>query len=124
MVTHNGEEQVLEYEVVDYDNMPTKMYKYTAKVNDIPQKAIVEVEKLADQVVGVQEQDTEYGKLNTPQYDKKGLENVTFQLVAAEDIVTPDGTIRYNQGQVVSNIITNNQGIGRSQEVYLGKYLL
>ena len=124
VVTHNGEEQVLEYEVVDYDNMPTKMYKYTAKVNDIPQKAIVEVEKLADQVVGVQEQDTEYGKLNTPQYDKKGLENVTFQLVAAEDIVTPDGTTRYNQGQVVSNIITNNQGIGRSQEVYLGKYLL
>ena len=39
MVTHNGEEQVLEYEVVDYDNMPTKMYKYTAKVNDIPQKS-------------------------------------------------------------------------------------
>ena len=124
VVTHNGEEQVLEYEMVDYDNVPTKMYKYTAKVNDIPQKAIVEVEKLADQVVGVQEQDTEYGKLNVLQYDKKGLENVTFQLVAAEDIVTPDGTTRYNQGQVVSNIITNNQGIGRSQEVYLGKYLL
>ena len=124
VVTHNGEEQVLEYEMVDYDNVPTKMYKYTAKVNDIPQKAIVEVEKLADQVVGVQEQDTEYGKLNVLQYDKKGLENVTFQLVAAEDIVTPDGTTRYNKGQVVSNITTNNQGIGRSQEVYLGKYLL
>ena len=124
IVTHNGEEQKLEYEIVNYDNIPTKIYKYTAKVDDIPQKAIVEVEKLADQVVGVQEQYTEYGKLNTPQYEKKGLENATFQLIAAENIVTPDGTTRYTKGQVVSNIITNNQGIGRSQEIYLGKYIL
>lgn len=46
----------------------------------------------------------------------------TFQVIAAEDIITKDGTVRYTQGQQVDTITCDEAGYGESVELYLGKY--
>lgn len=49
------------------------MYAYTATLENVPQKAVINIEKLAEQLVGIDEKESEYGKLNTPVYELKGL---------------------------------------------------
>ncbi|MBO5476191.1 MAG: hypothetical protein J6A15_00370, partial [Clostridia bacterium] len=121
---HNGEQKTLDYETIKYDNIPTKMYKYTVQYKNMPQKAVVEVTKFASQPVRSEKSETEYGDLYTPIFEEKGLEGVTFRLVAAEDVTTPEGTVRYTKDQIVSTFKTNSEGIGTSDKVYLGKYIL
>lgn len=48
----------------------------------------------------------------------------TFDVIANEDILTQDGTLRYHEGQVVGQITCNDEGYGTSDEVYLGSYLV
>lgn len=48
----------------------------------------------------------------------------TFDVVAAEDIVTQDGTTRYKEGETVDTISVDEDGIGESTELYLGNYVL
>ena len=45
-----------------------------------------------------------------------------FRVIAAEDIITKDGTVRYTQGQQVDTITCDEAGYGDSVELYLGKY--
>lgn len=47
-----------------------------------------------------------------------------FDVVAAEDIITYDGTVRYKKGEIVDTIVINEDGYGESEEIYLGSYLL
>ncbi len=123
-VYHNNERTELSYDIEQYDNIPTKMYKWTAVVNDPPQKAIIKVTDLAEQFTKVTTEDNEYGIVNTPIFEEKGLEGVEFDVIAAEDIYTPEGTLRYFKGQVVSHIKTDEEGIDETVEIYLGKYEL
>ena len=46
----------------------------------------------------------------------------TFRVIAAEDITTKDGTVRYTQGQQVDTITCDENGYGESKELYLGNY--
>lgn len=46
----------------------------------------------------------------------------TFDVVAAEDILTLDGTIRYQSGQTVDEIVCDEDGYGESTELYIGSY--
>lgn len=46
----------------------------------------------------------------------------TFRVIAAKDIITKDGTVRYTQGQQVDTITCDEAGYGESVELYLGKY--
>lgn len=57
-----------------------------------------------------------------PVYGETALEGAVFEIRAAEDIVTPDGTVRYTQGELVDTITTGADGIAKSKELYLGKY--
>ena len=121
---HGKEREELSYDTEKYDNIPVKMYKHTIKINNIAQKATIEVTKIAEQFSKVQGQESEYGQIKTPVYEEKGLEGTSFKLVAAEDIVTPEGTVRYTKGQVVTNITTGKDGIAKTIPVYLGKYTI
>lgn len=47
-----------------------------------------------------------------------------WKLVAAKDITTVDGTVRYTKGEVVDTFRINSDGYGQSAEVYLGAYEL
>ena len=48
----------------------------------------------------------------------------TFEVVAAENITTADGTLRYRTGQVACEIACDETGYGESEEIYLGRYYL
>ncbi len=58
----------------------------------------------------------------SPIYEIRNLANTVFQIYAAEDITTLDGTIRAYQGELVDEITTADNGIAKSKELYLGKY--
>ena len=57
-----------------------------------------------------------------PVYEVAGLEGAVYEVRAAEDISTPDGTLRYSKGEVVDTITTSSDGFVKSKELYLGKY--
>ena len=44
--------------------------------------------------------------------------------MAAEDIVTPDGTIRLQKGEVAETLTTGKDGSAISKELFLGTYLV
>lgn len=48
----------------------------------------------------------------------------SFDVIAQEDIITADGTLRYSAGQVVGEIICDENGYGESEKFYLGSYAL
>lgn len=50
------------------------------------------------------------------------LEGAEFSITAAEDIVTPDGTVRAVAGDVVDTAVTDEDGIAVTDSLYLGKY--
>lgn len=53
---------------------------------------------------------------------EEGIGLGTFRVIAAEDIITPDGTLRYAKGELADTIICDENGEGQSIELYLGKY--
>lgn len=57
-----------------------------------------------------------------PVYEIRGLEGATYEIRAAEDIYTPDGTLRAASGEAVDTITTTKSGLAVSKELYLGKY--
>ena len=50
------------------------------------------------------------------------LEGAVFTITADEDIVTGDGTVRAERGDVVDTITTGDDGKASSKELFLGKY--
>lgn len=50
------------------------------------------------------------------------LGGAVFEIVAAEDIVTPDGTVRLTKGAVADTVTTDKNGTATSKSLYLGKY--
>ena len=52
----------------------------------------------------------------------KNLAGATYEITAAEDIITPDGTLRYAKDMVVDTVITDENSVAESKALYLGKY--
>ena len=57
-----------------------------------------------------------------PVFTECALSGAVFQITAAEDIVTADGTIHANAGDVVTEITTDENGYGETEPLYLGRY--
>ena len=60
--------------------------------------------------------------LYQPIFSVSGLEGAVYEITAAEDIVTLDGTVRAKKGEVVDTVTTGKDGTAKSKELYLGKY--
>ena len=58
----------------------------------------------------------------TPVFADGDLSGTVFQVIAVEDIVTLDGTVRANVGDVVAEITTDENGYAETEPLYLGKY--
>ena len=58
----------------------------------------------------------------TPVFASGNLSGAVFQVIAVEDIVTLDGTVRANVGDVVAEITTDENGYAETETLYLGKY--
>ena len=102
------------------------------KAQDMPQKGIIEISKTGEVFAAVISTGGGYVDENgnevifpvtyRPVYDTQGLPGTVFQIYAAEDIVTGDGTVRAYQGELVDEITTGEDGKATSKELYLGKY--
>ena len=57
-----------------------------------------------------------------PVYAEQGLPGAVYEITAAEDIYTLDGTLRYTSGEVVDTITTDDTGYATSKVLYLGKF--
>ncbi len=88
------------------------------KARDIAQKGIIEITKTGEVFSSVSENNGIY----TPVYKNGNLANAVFQIFAAEDITTLDGTVRAEKGELVDEITTGKDGIAKSKQLYLGKY--
>jgi len=60
--------------------------------------------------------------LYQPIFSVAGLEGAVYEITAAEDIITLDGTLRASKGEVVDIVTTGADGTAKSKELYLGKY--
>ena len=58
----------------------------------------------------------------TPVFEIGNLAGAVFQVIASEDIITADGTIRAKAGDVVAELITDENGYAETDLLYLGKY--
>ena len=90
---------------------------------NMAQKGTVTVEKTGEVFSGVNVSGSEDSDvIYQPVYEVAGLEGAVYEVRAAEDISTPDGTLRYSKGEVVDTITTSSDGFVKSKELYLGKY--
>lgn len=88
------------------------------KARDVAQKGVINITKTGEIFSSVEENNGIY----TPKYSVGNLKGAVFEIYAAEDITTLDGTVRYDQGSLVDTITTNDDGVAKSKELYLGKY--
>ena len=110
---------------VTEDNSTTEESGVTViKVNkaNMAQKGTVTVEKNGEVFFGVDVSGDEDTVIYQPIYKETALEGAVFEIRAAEDIYTPDGTLRYAKGEVVDTVTTGADGLAKSKEIYLGKY--
>ena len=110
---------------VTEDNSTEESGVTVIKVNkpNTAQKGTITVEKTGEVFSGVNvsgSEDTEV--IYQPVYETAGLEGAVYEICAAEDVYTPDGTLRYIKGTVVDTVITDGDGFAKSRELYLGKY--
>lgn len=83
-----------------------------------PQKGKITVTKTGEVFSSV----VQSGDIYQPVYEVKGLPGAVYEITAAEDIYTPDGTLRYAKGTVVDTVTTGTDGTATSKALYLGKY--
>ena len=118
-----------------------KLYlgKYVIKETKAPEGYLLNPKEF-EVTLAYKDQTTEivYGDVTVPNQPAKGqieilkkdeetgnlLSGAEFTVTAAEDITTPDGTVRAEKGTVVDTIVTDTTGIARSKELYLGKYVV
>lgn len=86
--------------------------------SNMAQKGTITVSKSGEVFSSV----LETGGLYQPVYAVSGLEGAVYEITAAEDIYTLDGTLRASKGDVVDTVTTGADGMAKSKEVYLGKY--
>ncbi len=90
------------------------------RLSDKPEKGKISVLKRGEMFSSVTEENGKY----TPVYSEKGLKGAEFEVTAAEDIYTADGTLRIKAGETVDRIISGEDGTAQSKELYPGKYFL
>ena len=90
----------------------------TVEKFNMPQKGIVRITKSGEIFFSAMETNGVYSLV----FADKNLAGATYEITAAEDIITPDGTLRYTKGTVVDTVITDENGNAASKLLYLGKY--
>lgn len=95
----------------------------TVSMEDEPVKGIITIEKKGEILTGYTIEETEYGTLYIPVYELMGLEGVVYELFAAENIGVP-GKVYHTAGELICELVTDENGIAASEKLYLGKYIV
>ena len=90
----------------------------TVEKFNMPQKGIIRISKSGEIFFSAVETDSVYSLV----FADKTLAGATYEITAAEDIITPDGTLRYAKDTVVDTVTTDENGAAESKALYLGKY--
>ena len=90
----------------------------TVEKFNMPQKGVIRISKSGEIFFSAVETDGVYSLV----FADKNLAGATYEITAAEDIITPDGTLRYAEGTVVDTLTTDENGGAASRPLYLGKY--
>lgn len=90
----------------------------TVEEFNMPQKGIIRISKSGEIFFSAVETDSVYSLV----FADKNLAGATYEITAAEDIITPDGTLRYAKDMVVDTVITDENSVAESKALYLGKY--
>ena len=90
----------------------------TVEKFNMPQKGIIRITKSGEIFASAVETDGVYSLV----FADKNLAGATYEITAAVDIITPDGTLRYAKGTVVDTVTTDENGTAESKALYLGKY--
>lgn len=90
------------------------------RLSDKPEKGKISVLKKGEMFSSVEVSEDRYVTV----YSKKGLKDAEFEVTAAEDIYTADGTLRISKGALADTLVTDESGETVSKELYPGKYLL
>ena len=83
-----------------------------------PQMGVINVEKTGEYLASVV--DTKDSKRLV--YAVGGLAGSEYTVTAAEDIYTPDGTLRYGKDEVVATLVTKEDGKAVTEPLFLGRY--
>lgn len=84
---------------------------------NMAQKGIIKISKTGEVFATVTDKGT-----YQPIYEVQGLPDAVYEITAAEDIYTLDGTLRASSGDVVDTVTTDENGLAESKALYLGKY--
>lgn len=90
----------------------------TVEKRNMPQKGIIRLQKNGEVFASVNKSDGVY----QPIFANKCLAGAVYEITAAEDIITPDGTLRYAKGTAADTVTTDKKGNAESRPLYLGKY--
>lgn len=82
------------------------------------QKGIIKIDKSGEAFSSVTESEGIY----QPVFAVQGLADAVYEITAAVDIYTLDGTLRYAAGELVDTVTTDETGLAESKPLYLGKY--
>ena len=107
------------------DNSTEESGVTVIKVNkeNMAQKGVIHIEKTGEVFWGVNVSGDEDSEVfYQPVYKVEGLAGAVYEIRAAEDIYTPDGTLRYADDEIVDTVKTGKDGTATSKELYLGKY--
>ena len=90
----------------------------TVEKFNMPQKGVIRISKSGEVFFSAVDSDGVYSLV----FADKNLAGATYEITAAEDIITPDGTLRYAKDTVVDTVTTDESGAAESKALYLGKY--
>jgi len=103
---------------VERPNMPQKGTISITKTSEV----FSSVNTLGGASVNEDGNETDLPTSYQPIYEETSLAGAVYEVTAAEDIITPDGTLRYSAGEVVATLATAQDGPVATEPLYLGKY--
>ena len=88
------------------------------------QKGKVILNKTGEVATGSKIKDTEYGKQYEFEYSQKPLAGSEFNVIATKDIITGDGTMYHQKGDIAGTATTDENGKLTIGDLHLGSYAL
>ena len=106
-------------------DVPGETYQIDVEVPNEPVKGRILLEKKGPRLTGFEVTADAYGnEAHRPVYEERYLAGAVFELRAAETVTGGDGTVWFEQGELVENLTTASDGPAASGLLPLGRYVL
>ena len=106
-------------------DVPGETYQIDVEVPNEPVKGRILLEKKGPRLTGFEVTADAYGnEAHRPVYEERYLAGAVFELRAAETVTGGDGTVWFEQGELVETLTTASDGPAASGLLPLGRYML